>query len=345
MKSVFVKSAVLGMFAATTLLVGCGGGGGGGGSFTPPEISNTPVTIDSSNQYQVADAADNGVNGAVNGAPGVLGVVIDGNGSSFNAFDFAQSSLKKYAGQVTLGQATPTGISQTEACDAAPGGATGSQTFSSNITDTSATSFGAGDYLSISFSNCYDSSDGTTTNGSMKFTIVQGGLNFSTSSTIGLTEISANFNNLRVTDSGGTNVVHGGFSVSTDGSTESLTGDSLYVMVVGGEAVHLTNFTITNTTANTSTDTISVDFTIASTDINGVITVATDPSNPLIQGITDQHPYSGTLIITGSTSKLTMIITGSNSVTLELDSNGDDVVDATANVTWTDIDNGALAVL
>lgn len=345
MKSVLVKSTLLGMFAATTLLVGCGGGGGGG-SFTPPEISNTPVTIDSTNQYQVADAADNGVNGAVNGTPGVLGVVINGGGSTFNAFDFAQSSLQQYAGQVVAsGQAIPAGFSADTPCDTAPDGSTGSNTVSTNVNIETVTVASAGDYLSMSFSNCYDSADGTTTNGSMKFTMVQGGLDLSAFSLIGLTEISANFNNLRVTEGGETNVVHGGFNISTDGTTESLTGTSLYVMKVGGEAAHLTDFTITNSTANTLTDTISVSMTIASTDINGVITVATDPSNPLVQDISEQHPHSGILFITGSTSKLTMTIIDATNVTLELDSNGDDVVDATANVTWTEIDNGAAAVL
>lgn len=341
MKSVLARTTFFGIVSATALLVGCGGSGGGGGStFTPPNISNTPVTIDSTNQYEVADAAENGVGGAIDGGGGVLGVVVSGGSNSFSAFDFAESTLLKYASQaVATSQANPVGIavSQQIPCDS------GSFTISANISDPDGNILATGDTFSMSFDSCVDNYDGSTTSGSMSFSVVSGSLDFNATSITSPVEIAVSFNNLQTTEMGETDVVHGGFSMSTDGTTETLSGDSLYVLETDGEAAHLTNFNITNTTANTSTDTITVSLTIASTDIDGVISVQTASGAPLLQGMFDEHPSSGTLIITGGATTLTMVILSSTQVSLSLDSNSDGTPDADypVTVTWTEIDNGA----
>ena len=342
MNSVMMKAAFFGMLGATALLVGCGGGGGGGAgsTFTPPNISNTPVTIDSTNQYDVADAAENGVAGAVDGGGGVLGVVVSDGGNSFSAFDFAESTLLKYASKAAAAsQSSPAGVSVsvTEPCES------GSINITANVSDPNGTSLTSGDTFSMAFNSCVDT--GSTTSGSMTFSVVSGSLDFNSVSITSPVEISVTFNNLRTTEMGVTEVIHGDFNMSTDGTTETLSGDSLYVLETGGEAAHLTSFTITNTTANTTTDTVSVDLTIAGTDINGVIRVQTAAGAPLVQGMFEQHPSSGTLIVTGASSRLTMVITSSTEVSLYLDTDGDGLDDiGPIPATWDEVDNGAATI-
>jgi hypothetical protein len=146
------------------------------------------------------------------------------------------------------------------------------------------------------------------------------------------------FNNLSSTSGGQTNMIHGGFTISTDGTTSSLSGTSLYFMS-GGESALLTNFNISGTTSGSGTETLRVSLTLASTTINGVINVVTDPTDPLVEDAFENHPHAGTLIITSGASTLTMEILGSTQVRLSLDSDGNGIdTGYPVDVNWTDID-------
>lgn len=344
-----MKGMFFGVLGASILLVGCGGGGGGGGStFTPPNISNTPVTIDSDNQYEVAGVAADGVSGSIDGGLGAIGVVAGGNGRSFSAFDFAKKTVLSLGDvSLTAGLDSPTGVEFTENCDVAPDGSRGTITLSTNVADLQASqSLGVGDYVSMSSSNCYDAFDGETVSGSVRMTIVSGSLDFNLADPLsaGLS-IAVSFNNLRSTEMGETSIVHGDATLTASGTSFSLSGDSLYVMTVGGEAVHLTNFAISSTDFGTY-ESITVDATIASTEIDGVISIRTDPSDPLLEDTFASHPRAGTMIITGGSTTLTMVIQTSTSVVLYLDADGVPGTDAgyPVTVTWTEIDNGAALV-
>lgn len=350
MRSILVKGVMFGMIGATALLVGCGGGGGGGSStFAPPAISNTPVAIDSTNQNQVAGVAENGVSGAISGGLGAVGVVVDGGGQSFSAFDFIKKTVLDL-GDAALapGAVSPTGVTISGSCDLAPDGTTGTSSLTTNVADLQTTmAFNVGDYATISSSNCYDSFDGTTVSGSVTLTMVSGTLDLNLTDPLsgGGLSIQISMNNLRSTEMGVTSIAHGDVTLSASGTGVSLSGDSLYVLESGGEAVHLTNFTITSTDFGTY-ESITVNATIASTEIDGVISITTDPNDPLLEDTIASHPRAGTMTITGGSTSLTIVIQDSTNVVLYLDADGVPGTDAgyPMTVPWTDIDNSTATV-
>jgi hypothetical protein len=83
MKTFFAKGTLLGMVAATALLVGCGGGGGGGG--TPVALTYTgntdPALIDSSNAQalgaSVAENTSEAINAETTGGSNPFGVSLN----------------------------------------------------------------------------------------------------------------------------------------------------------------------------------------------------------------------------------------------------------------------------
>jgi hypothetical protein len=350
MNSVMMKGAFLGMLGTMVLLVGCGGGGGGGSTFTPPAISNTPVAIDSTNQNQVANVAENGVSGAISGGLGAIGVAVEGGGQSFSAVDFVKKTVLSLGdAPLASGLTGPTGLTISGSCDLAPDGTTGTSSLTTNVADFATTfAFNAGDYATISSSNCYDSLDGTTVSGSVTLTMVSGTLDFNLADPLsGGLSIEISMTNLRSTDMGVTTTVHGDATLTASSSTSvSLAGNSLYMVESGGEAVHLTNFAISSTDYVSYTST-SVNATIASTALNGVVSISTDPSNPLLEATSASHPYAGTVIVTGGTTTLTMVVQDSTTVMLYLDADGVPGTDAgyPVTVTWTDIDNSTAIVL
>lgn len=350
MNSVMMKGAFLGMLGTMALLVGCGGGGGSS-TFTPPAISNTPVAIDSTNQNQVANVAENGVSGAISGGVGAVGAVVGGGGQSFSAVDFIKKTVLGLGdASLASGVSGPTGVTISGSCDLGPDGTTGTSSLTTNVANIETTmAFNIGDYATISSSNCYDSFDGTTVTGSVTLTMVSGTLDFNLADPLsgGGLSIQISINNLRSTEMGVTTTVHGDVTLTaSSGISVSLTGNSLYMMESGGEAVHLTNFAITSTDYGSYTST-SVNATIASTEIDGVISISTDPSDPLLEDTFASHPRAGTMTITGGSTTLTMVIQDSTTVVLYLDADGVPGTDAgyPATVTWTDIDNSTVIVL
>lgn len=351
MNLVMMKGAFFGLFGSTLLLVGCGGGGGGGGgeTFTPPNISNTPVTIDSNNQYEVAATAGDGITGTVEGSTGAIGVVVGGSGQPFSAFEFVEKTVLGIGDEPLESRSqTPTGLEIASSCDLAPNGSTGSSTLTTNAEDFLSTRIlTAGDYVSISYSNCYDADDAETNSGKTTMSIVSGALNFNLFDPLsGTLSIAVNFENMRSAELDETSVMHGDVVMTINGGDVSMSGDSVYVMTVGGEAAHMTNFSMSSTTTGNTETTIAT-YTIASTEIDGVITVRTDPSNPILQDLDADNPHAGTLIITGGATTLTMIVTSTTEVSLSLDSDSNGTPDAgyPVTVTWTEIEDGAANVL
>ena len=147
------------------------------------------------------------------------------------------------------------------------------------------------------------------------------------------------FNNLTTTSGGITSSIHGGFTLSTDGTTNSLTGTSLYY-ASGADSAQLSNFNISGTTDSAGTETMDVSLTLSSTTINGVITVTTDSMDPLVQDAFEDHPHAGTLNVVSGNTTLIMQILSSTQVSLSVDANNDGVIDeGPTTVNWTDIDS------
>ena len=338
MKQLITKITWLGLFATTLVLTACGGGGGGGSSFTPPDINETPVAITAANQNAIALSVDAGINGTVAGGDVALGAVIVGSGSSPSAFNFASTKLLDYAKQGAAATVNlPAGVVDSATIDCGPTPDYGTMTITIDIADPDFLVMVAGDSLSISSNSCNDGM-GTTINGSFSFTIDSGSIILDCPSNCPDVAIAVNFNNLRITESGLTAAIHGGFTmaVSEIDGTSSVSGTSLY-LIAGADAIRLTNFNIdSSTTGSTTSSTVTM--TIASTLIDGSITIET--LDPILQDVGELHPHAGIVRVTGAgEATLTIVYVDSTQVNFYLDPDGDgpEPEVETLGVLWTDM--------
>jgi hypothetical protein len=337
MKCLIAKSTWLGLLAATLVLTACGGGGGGGG-FTPPNINETPIAITAANQNAIALSVDEGINGTMDGGDVALGAVVDGGGPTPSIFDFASTKLLDYAKQGAATAANlPAGVMQSETLNCA---SSGTITFTIDIADPDFLVMIAGDSLSVIVRNC-DDGLGDTVNGSFSFTIDSGSIVLDCISSCPDVAIAVNFNNFRITEGMETVAIHGGFTmaVSEIGGTSSLSGTSLY-LIAGADAIRLTNFSINSELIAGDTATrSSVNMTIASTMMDGSITMATTVD--IDQVIGEDHPYTGTVLVTGAgNAELTINYPNALQVELTLDTDGaagPTPPETTVLVNWADI--------
>jgi len=320
MNQFLAKNIRLGSLAAALVLTACGGGSGGGSSFTPPNINETPVAITAANQNAIAQSVEGGIIGTTEGGNAVLGVVVNSDGSSPSAFDFASTKL---LGLVKQGSVDSTsqlvGVVQSETilCDS------GSFTVTIDIATPASETLVAGDSASLSANNCVDNFDDTTINGRFSLTIDSGFIDLNCISGCPDVAISVNFNNFRITESAETIAIHGGFTMaqSETSGTASFSGTSLF-LIAGVDALHLTNFNLSSTLISGDTATSSsVSMTIASTLIDGSITIATTVD--IEQVIDQQHPYTGTVVVTGAGgATLTIDFIDQYTVDLTIDPDG-----------------------
>jgi hypothetical protein len=335
MSQFFIKSTWPGILAAALVLTACGGGGGGGSSFTPPNINETPVAISGANQNAIAQSVEGGITGTTEGGGAVFGVVIDGDGSSPSVFDFSSTKLLGLVKQGSVSSADlSAGVVQSETipCDS------GSISVSIDIATPASETLVAGDSASLTANNCVDNFDGTTINGGFSLTIDSGLIDFNCFASCPDVAVSVNFNNFRITESAETLAIHGGFTMamSETSGTASFSGTSLF-LIAGVDALHLTDFDISSTTVGVTTSS-TVNMTIASTLIDGSITIAT--TDPILQDVGEQHPHAGTVVVTGAAgATLTIVYLDSTQVELTLDPDGPGGVAANAPVivAWADM--------
>ncbi len=335
------RTAVL--FAAVALLAGCNSGGGGGA-----------VAITQQNSLQAAGAgyqgAGRGILFSTAGAAGASGltsaVVTSGarwpNLARFAKQQFATLTSFNYGAAANLAPAVVLSAKDFP-CDTPPsGGTAGSLSVSYNDADNSGT-LTTGDTQSATFSNCYSLLDGTTINGGFSLAA----LTISGTPSLPLTpwRVSATFTvtNLQFIDSSGNYTVNGAFSYSgntTDGVliTASFTGSSLTVRKASGPQLTLTNFNLVGTGDNNTTAYSEYGSgRIADPDLGGYVNFKT-PSSASFKGVADFYPNSGSMTVTGannSSVKLTAI--DSTNVRLQVDTNGDGVVDYTVIKPWSSV--------
>lgn len=337
----YSKLAAIGV-ALTLGLTACGGGGGGNSGFKAPNINHTPVSIDESNQAEVAQAGLDGatgsldVGGAVPFAP--VGVVIEG--------DSAEGNVKLYSfirrvvtGAISndVGSANGSSVTGVQFSGSEPCFVSGSRNFNGNISDPNGNSIFPGDNMTMSFDSC-DDGDGEVVNGSMSITFNSYIADTNTFDTIDF-DLTVSFNNFRSTPTGlATVTVHGSMDISTvvSGSafTFTMSGDSFYV-VEADEAVHLTNFDISFSYDEITFDAVlDSTFTVASTSLNGQITVDVYlevPSGSL-------YPTTGYMTVTGNNSELSVVVAGYDSLNVDLTVGGSSVATyPRTNVTWSEL--------
>ena len=339
-----VKSCIRILIAAlaTCLVAACGGGGGGSSS-----LPATGVSITSANAKQVSAVVVDSVNtveGATGGAAFLTGVSVTAQASDFNYPDFFVDQLHRIS---TLGSlpngGSVTGVTippTTDSCTLL-GGTSGTFTVSGNIDDPPV----AGNSITVTYNSCILGT--TILNGSMtiNFTQVAGDLvnppytmvltvslsGFSVTDTVtGLAVASSGDMTMSIDEAlnGDINLVLSGSSLSSSaaGVTETL---SSYVYDILG---------------NDLSGDFSIDLrgTIASTVIGG--SVSFDALAPFMGNdfVFNGNPTAGELHITTSLDSSQAWVTAQNdgmTVLIEVDLDGDNIVDDTISTTWTELEN------
>jgi hypothetical protein len=326
------------------LITTIGTGGGGGGDGTTPAAPTNPLDITTTNAVEVAENAASSASltdVAVEYAYLPYGVSVANRIQAKDRlrviFAHAKASLNKitHAGVADFPQGIH--VELEGMCD------TGSATFDwddANANDL----LSAGEVLQLTFNNCHDATDDLTLNGKTTLTVnsITGdpqndAVNWSVGIT--LTDENASFEDAfeKVTLNGSMTI-----TVTNNAAASTvlfrLEGTS-YSASWNGDVGRLTNF-VFSTLVNSALGTYEVDadYTLADSELGGVITVVT---NPVFSGLLSEpgNPTAGKMTITGA---------GGATVTIEpfdelnalvsLDANGDGTFENTWQVAWLNLE-------
>ncbi len=315
-------SAVSMLVAASLLTVvvaGCGGGGGGGGDGTIDTGPTLAITIE--NGEAAAAVVATGVMTMFEIPEGAVGPILDPTAGNLPV----PQNIGKIPG--TLAQAPVQG---TEFCDAS-----GAFSVSGNLADP--TTLTAGDTVTVVFENC-DDGDGFVIDGRLALTVaaVQGDV----FSDVFLLTLNIVLTDLTVTSDGESSSGDGRLNYTLDtlaypASSTTLSGTELSV-VAAGEAVTFRNFDQTldvnpgivpTSYAADASGRLHSSVLGGSIDYGTVVTVqASGDDNP---------PYVGEILVSGAdSSEVRIVVVSEESVRLEIDLEGDGVVDEFIDTTW-----------
>ena len=317
------------------LLAGCGGGGGGSGGGTA--VPSGAVTLTSDNAQQAAgdaaDANEGAVGGGGAGTTLFTGVVTQDSGGGTSVAELIRAQvlrLDRLSGQVALPLATGAVTTVNDTCS---GGGSFSATWDDADNDGE---FSSGDSFTVTFSGCVE--DGATLDGGMSLT---GFTLTGDPSVVAPWSLGADvgFDNLSISEGGTSASIDGDVSLTADtpdgvAISSRLSGSSL-TLAIAGKSLTLSSFTFDYTEdLNTLAFSLSVSGTLQSTALNGSVTLSTPT---LFTGIDiNTFPTAGTLQIDGaSNSRVSLTATGGDSVQLDIDNEGDGIIDDTQFTTWT----------
>jgi len=317
------------------LAAGCGGGGGGGDN--PPVVVNpgnpaipaSDATIVSTNALEISGTAILG--GLYGGDPGVLT-----SAGLVGADPGADAPLSKVSAQIAnkalaAGFAKPFGP-ETSLCALA-----GTVTVSGNLA--SDQTLTAGDVFNMRFNKC-DDGEGQVFDGPVTMTLeaFEGDL-FTGFLAFGM---AINFQNLAVTEGGETHAFNGDATVFVD----TLAYPAISAET-SGRSLSVAGAARTMALANYSTSTVTDQSSIPaafSIDASGRVGVAPhgwvnySVLEPFA-GFGEVSPTSGVMQITGGAgSKVTAIAQADGQIRLDLDFDGDGVVDESRLVSWADLE-------
>jgi hypothetical protein len=323
---------------ATVLIVSACGGGGGGDSTTVPTAG---VSITTSNAKPVSAAALNTVSTveSANLGTGVLtGVSVQTAGSDFNYPDLIVQQLKQVLSQNSLLGTVATGVDISETYSCAQSGSyrvTGSLSNPGTIT--------VGDTLTVAFTSCSDGE--VVLGGSMSYTITQVSAEFDgyPPYTLG---VDVDYHNFSVRVGGTTTTTSGDISLLLEEDSSGNTnlqhfGNSL-TNTLEGHTHKLTNYAYDFQYDSSGTYSISLQGTLASTKINGSVSYTTiTPFTGNDFGVT-VNPTAGELHITTSaddSQAWIIALSDGVNVQIDIDTDGDNLVDDTVITTWTELEN------
>ena len=335
MHRIFKLSVLLSL---VSLVAACGGGGGGGSaSATPPPVSTGAVAITAANAATAAGAVDNSLvfatGAGTQAASAPTAAVVTVTGNQFNIIEFSNSVFETI--DSLKSQLTPTVIGAIITRSSACSGGGSIDVAHDDIDNNGVLS--TGDTLTLLFNSCVRS--GITISGGLS---VSGFTSVKPSTAAFTTTGKISFNSFAYSDGATSGTMNGtiNFSVSTsDGNVvnSTISNGSLAVAKTGA-TLTLSGYSI-NQTNNKSTGayTLSASGTVTSSALGGTVTFTT--TTPY-QGTGTANPSSGAIKITGAgSSSVTVTALDSTNIRLDVDSNGDGIVEPPPiSMTWAMLD-------
>lgn len=313
-------------------LVGCSGGGGGGSGGARQALPALLITADNGFDVSSAvvqavllgfDAAEAG-SGPIEPEPAAAPAMAPGMAGGPAAFAAAVSGAR--AGMLALEVAV--GPVQ-EPCDAG-----GTVTISGNLANPPELS--VGDKLTLQFANC-DDNEGSVINGGLE--IVIQAISGDVLTDFYLLTVDAEFTNVTVTDGMDAVGISGSATLTLDTLDPSLIVNSLsgsrLEIVAAGEAFTLSAFNqslTVDTSSLPNTKTAEAAGTLATDQLGGSVDYETLVP---IRATGDLDPEAGEILVTGAdSSSVLIVIEDIDTVRLDVDEDGDGVVDDVQFTTW-----------
>ncbi|MGF6610244.1 hypothetical protein OKW45_005166 [Paraburkholderia sp. WSM4175] len=341
----FTKSVFAGLISAC-LLAACGGGGGGDSGTSAANSnsssSSAPVgVITSTNAQDTVAYAYSGVQDlgtqSNTGASLATGVSVETPTAGLITASLAQL-YKGVAVQPVNNLVTGVTASSTGAC--ASGG-----TISVSVSEANPGTVSNGDSMSITANNC--SENGEVMNGQITygFSNLSGTIGSGTSWGATLT---LNYANMTLQSGGVTIGANGDMSLSYQQSgsqvaTAAVSGSSLQMNLTESDGTvisrKLTAYSF-NGSINGSSNTSSANFTLSGSSPKlGTVNFSVKTNAPF-QAVGAASPSTGSMTVTAADqSSATLTAIDSTNVRIDIDSNGDGVIDQTINTTWADLMN------
>ncbi|HEY0823943.1 MAG TPA: hypothetical protein VGD76_09170 [Ramlibacter sp.] len=315
------------------VLVACGGGGGGTtGAATAPAVAITT----SNAQAVAAEASEVSTNTDAAAAGSlVTGVQVDGTNGSDTML--LVSAARKLLARPAASGSLATGAAVSQACT---GG--GSMTMDATVSGSGA--LAAGDSFQISANNCTES-DGVTTmvmNGSIAITIVSGTYDLASATypkSVTMRIVTTNFS---VSSGGETEVFNGDLTIaltetSATSASVTLTAASLSNNI-GSHTVTVTNYTLQVTESPVGVTT-SITATVQTNNSrlgSGFVSYTITTLTPITVSSTGVVT-AGSIKVTGANSSLVLTVTGPDTYSLQVDTNGDGSFESTSTVTRSEL--------
>lgn len=318
----------LGFFVILSALISaCGGGGGGEGSSSNVPAAEVPVTEDNAQELASLVVGSGLLDDSF--GEGFLDNATFGSSSGSTTLPLAQHKQT----------AVMTGHQDNEFemdCSVS-----GTMVWTFNVANENEMT--PGDSIGFRFNNC-DEGDGEITNGSlvMTFTSAAGIDSPGGDSEIGLI---IEINSLQTSGGEEDVSIDGSMSilVSTSGDeTTSVISSNVLNMTQDNESIMLSNYSVNSTYTNSTGDyEISTSGTIGTDQIGGTISFTNIV--PFAGNEFDDYPSSGELLINGANdSTLRLVVLNNVDVSLELDIDGDGVVDTTIVTSWQELEDSDL---